>query len=87
MVGELLRLSHPGQTQYLPSTGQWADAAGKQTMGANVFRAIGQSLGRPGLMALKRLLGIRTQAILEDTFTNLGSLDTGTIAVCLYVLG
>lgn len=84
MLSELLRLSHPMQTQYLPLDTLWEDGTGKQTLHAAVFREAGSALGRPGLLALKQLLGQRVQLLLEDIFTNMRTLDPGAISPLLY---
>lgn len=77
MVGELLRLSHPGQTQYFPLSGHWEDGAGKQTLDPRVFSKAGNALGRAGISALVQLLGRRAQILLEDTFASACTMDAG----------
>lgn len=77
LTGELLRLSHPRQTQYFPLSRHWKDGSGKQTLHAAVFRELGDALGRSGLVALKQLLGQRVQLILKDLLSQMRDLETG----------
>ena len=77
VVGELLRLSHPGQTQYFPLSGHWEDGAGKQTLDPRFFSKAGNALGRAGISALAQLLGRRAQILVEDTFASACTMDAG----------
>ena len=79
VVGELLRLSHPAQTQYYPLSGHWVDGGGKRTLDPTVFSKAGSAVGRPGLSALAQLLGRRVQFLLEDTFASSQRMDAGTL--------
>ena len=79
VVGELLRLSHPAQTQYYPLSGHWVDGSGKQTLDPTVFSKAGSAVSRAGLLALAQLLGRRVQFMLEVAFASSRQVDAGMV--------
>ena len=59
LIGELLRLSDPLHTQYMPHECTWTDAAGHELLGLPTLVALTASLEPPGLAVLDRLLVAR----------------------------
>ena len=66
LLGELLRLSDPIQTQHQALRCAWQDAGGAEVLGLTAFESLRSTLGPPGLAALDQLLAHRAAWALQQ---------------------
>ncbi|KAK9792689.1 hypothetical protein WJX73_001305 [Symbiochloris irregularis] len=71
LLGELLRLSDPVQTQYQALRCAWVDAEGAEVLGLDTFDSLRTALRPPGLAALDHLLACRLAWALKQALRHL----------------
>ena len=71
LLGELLRLSDPIQTQHQALRSAWLDAEGAEVLGLDTFDSLRSALGPPGLAALDHLLACRLAWALKQALRHL----------------
>lgn len=64
LVAELLRLSDPQRTQYLPAELGWVDGRGDATLDFGTLGYLREAVGSRGLEAADRLVALRLQHLL-----------------------
>lgn len=78
ILGEILRITDPDKTRFVPLMGHWTDGSKSPVLPSDDLTSIVGSISPTGVLGLQHLLSFRLHLIFEDLFYDLQTLDPGT---------
>ena len=76
ILGEMMRITSPERTRFMPTFGHWTDGSEVILQKIDLMTILA-SIGPVGVFGLRQLLSFRLHLIIEDVFFKVQTLNTG----------